>query len=86
MKLIGERGTSSGRRIRMSERRLILRRHAKSDWSGQQADIDRPLGERGVRQAPRSGRWLLANIRRITLAGVSSAERARHLGTRRRRV
>ena len=61
----------------MSERTLILLRHAKSDWAGQQADIDRPLAERGVRQAPRSGRWLFANIRRIDLAVVSPAERAR---------
>ena len=54
----------------MSERTLILRRHVRSDWSGQQADIDRPLGERGVWQTPRSGRWLLANIRRVYAASV----------------
>jgi len=36
---------------RMSERTLILLRHAKSDWSGDEADIARPLAKRGRRQA-----------------------------------
>lgn len=39
--------------------RLILLRHAKSDWdSGARSDFDRPLAERGRRDAPRMGRWL----------------------------
>ncbi len=38
---------------------LILMRHAKSDWSsGEQADFDRPLNPRGVRDAPRIAQWL----------------------------
>lgn len=61
----------------MAERTLILLRHAKSDWSGDPADISRPLGGRGRRQAPEAGRWLNANVRRIDLAIVSPAERAR---------
>jgi phosphohistidine phosphatase len=61
----------------MSERTLILVRHAKSDWSVASADIDRPLAERGRRQAPEAGRWLAANIDDIGLAVVSPAHRAR---------
>ncbi|HVH94043.1 MAG TPA: methyltransferase domain-containing protein [Nocardioidaceae bacterium] len=61
----------------MSERTLILLRHAKSDWSGDTADIDRPLADRGRRQAPGAGRWLAANIDSIDLAVVSPAARTR---------
>ena len=61
----------------MSQRTLILLRHAKSDWSTAAADIDRPLAERGRRQAPDAGRWLAANIDSIGLAVVSPASRAR---------
>ena len=60
-----------------AERTLILLRHAKSDWSGGEADIDRPLAKRGMRQAPEAGRWLNASIDRIDLAVVSPAVRAR---------
>jgi phosphohistidine phosphatase len=61
----------------MPERTLILLRHAKSDWSGGEADVRRPLAKRGRHQAPDAGRWLAANIGRIDLAVVSPAERAR---------
>ena len=61
----------------MSERRLILLRHAKSDWSGDEPDVARPLANRGRRQAPDAGRWLAANTERIDLAVVSPAVRAR---------
>jgi phosphohistidine phosphatase len=61
----------------MSERTLILLRHAKSDWSGGEADLVRPLAKRGRRQAPDAGRWLAANIDSIDLAVVSPADRAR---------
>ena len=61
----------------MSQRTLILLRHAKSDWSTAAPDIDRPLAERGRRQAPDAGRWLAANIDSIGLAVVSPANRAR---------
>ena len=61
----------------MPERTLILLRHAKSDWSGGQGDVERPLARRGVRQAPRTGKWLARAISRIDLAVVSPAERAR---------
>jgi phosphohistidine phosphatase len=38
-------------------RRLVLLRHAKSDWPDV-ADHDRPLAKRGRRDAPVVGRWL----------------------------
>lgn len=61
----------------MAEHTLILLRHSKSDWSGNEADIDRPLAKRGRRQAPKAGQWLATHVNRIDLAVVSTAERAR---------
>ncbi len=61
----------------MAEHTLILLRHSKSDWSGDQADIDRPLAKRGRRQAPEAGQWLATHVDRIDMAVVSTAERAR---------
>ena len=58
-------------------RTLILLRHAKSDWSGDEPDHDRPLAKRGRRQAPEAGRWLADLVGRIDLAVVSPAVRAR---------
>ena len=62
----------------MSERTLILLRHAKSDWSGNDADVDRPLSKRGLREAPLAGRWLAHGVDSIDLAVVSPAKRARN--------
>ncbi|MBY6159880.1 histidine phosphatase family protein [Mameliella alba] len=39
---------------------LILMRHAKSDWSHDLPDHDRPLNKRGRRAAPAIGAWLRA--------------------------
>jgi phosphohistidine phosphatase len=61
----------------MTGHTLILLRHAKSDWSGDEADVDRPLAGRGKRQAPDAGRWLATNVDSIDLAVVSPAARAR---------
>jgi phosphohistidine phosphatase len=61
----------------LAERTLILLRHAKSDWPGDTADRDRPVAERGRRQAPKAGRWMARNVREIDLALVSPALRAR---------
>lgn len=61
----------------MSERTLILLRHAKSERSGHDADIDRPLSDRGLREAPQAGRWLARGVDDIDLAVVSPASRAR---------
>ena len=66
--------------VTTTERTLILLRHAKSDWSGSEADIDRPLAERGRTQAPLAGRWLADHAGRIDLAVVSPAQRARATG------
>lgn len=63
--------------VTTTERTLILLRHAKSDWSGSEADIDRPLAERGRAQAPLAGRWLADRVGRVDLAIVSPAKRAR---------
>jgi phosphohistidine phosphatase len=43
--------------VRDTTRRLILLRHAKSDWPDV-PDRDRPLAKRGRRDAPVVGRWL----------------------------
>jgi phosphohistidine phosphatase len=58
-------------------RTLVLLRHAKSDWTHDVADVDRPLAKRGRRQAPEAGRWLAAHLGHIDLAVVSPARRAR---------
>lgn len=60
-------------------RRLTLLRHAKSSWqeSGT-SDHDRPLNQRGERDAPVMGRRLLARGARPSLILTSTALRARH--------
>ena len=62
---------------RVAEHTLILMRHSKSDWSGDEADFDRPLAKRGRRQAAEAGRWLATHVDRIDMAVVSTANRAR---------
>lgn len=60
-------------------RRLILIRHAKSDYPSGVADHDRPLNERGMQDAPAIGWWLDAHLRSDgsdPLVLVSSARRA----------
>ena len=58
--------------------RLILTRHAKSDWSEPgQDDYDRPLNHRGRRDAPRLGAWLTSRGDVPDLILCSSAERTR---------
>jgi len=43
-------------------RELILLRHAKSDWKdGEQADIDRPISDKGKKSALKVGKWMLQN-------------------------
>ncbi len=58
-------------------RRLILLRHAKSDWPPGMVDHDRPLATRGRRAAPLLGRWLIANGYVPDRVIVSTAERTR---------
>jgi phosphohistidine phosphatase len=60
-----------------AEHTLVLVRHAKSDWSANAPDLERPLNKRGKRQAPESGQWLAEHLQPIELAVVSPAQRAR---------
>ncbi|MCA0042458.1 SixA phosphatase family protein [Celeribacter litoreus] len=58
--------------------RLILMRHAKSSWDDPlQDDIDRPLNERGHRNALMMGHWLEQNGYVPDQALVSAAARTR---------
>ena len=58
-------------------KRLTLFRHAKSSWKDASlADHDRPLNERGERDAPKMGARLLARKARPSLIMSSTAIRA----------
>jgi phosphohistidine phosphatase len=65
----------------MPDRRtLIVVRHAKSDWSHPLSDHDRPLAERGRRDAPAIGTWLarmIGTVGPVDLVICSTAKRAR---------
>ena len=57
---------------------LYLMRHAKSDWhSAAQADFDRPLNQRGSKDAARMGEWLKQQNITPSLVLSSPAQRAR---------
>jgi phosphohistidine phosphatase len=58
-------------------KRLILVRHAKSDWPDGVPDHERPLADRGRRDARELGRWLAASGVIPEMAYVSSAARTR---------
>ncbi|GAA4355085.1 SixA phosphatase family protein [Angustibacter luteus] len=60
-----------------AERQLLVVRHAKSDQNAGVADHERPLNDRGRRDAPALGRWLTEHGLRPDLVLCSSAERAR---------
>lgn len=66
-------------------KRLILMRHAKSDWNHPGlSDHDRPLNKRGRAAAPAMGAWLTAQGFAPDQALVSSAARTQetyHLST-----
>lgn len=66
--------------IRRVPERLVLMRHAKSDYPAGVADHDRPLNARGRRDAAAAGEWLAANraaiVRGRLAVCVSSAARA----------
>ena len=57
--------------------RLVLVRHAKSDYPVGVPDHDRPLSARGRREAPLAGRWLAENIVKADAVMVSTATRTR---------
>jgi phosphohistidine phosphatase len=58
-------------------RRLLLLRHAKSDWPEDVADHERPLAKRGRRDAPTVGRWLGTSAYLPDAVVCSTAQRAR---------
>ena len=61
-----------------TDRRLLLMRHAKSDWAEPGlADADRPLNKRGRRDAPRMAEWLAETGSVPDMILCSSAERTR---------
>lgn len=62
---------------REGTRRLVLVRHAKSDWPDDVGDHERPLAPRGRRDAPAVGRWLATHLPRPDLVLVSDARRTR---------
>ncbi|MEU2546761.1 histidine phosphatase family protein [Streptomyces roseolus] len=57
-------------------RRIVLLRHAKADW-GQETDHERPLAERGRKDAPVAGRRLARTGIPFDLALCSTAARTR---------
>ena len=57
-------------------RRLLLLRHAKSAWPDL-ADSERPLNDRGRRDAPAMGRWLRDKGYVPDLVLCSTAQRTR---------
>ena len=58
-------------------RRLVLLRHGKSAYPPGVPDHDRPLAERGERQAGLAGDWIRANLPPLDRILCSSAERTR---------
>ncbi len=58
-------------------RELMLLRHSKSEWKNSElADIDRPLSDRGKKNASKMGRWLKEHALIPDLILVSPAKRA----------
>ncbi|QKI88396.1 SixA phosphatase family protein [Thiomicrorhabdus xiamenensis] len=58
-------------------RELLLVRHAKSDWKEpDQEDLDRPLSDKGKKNAKKIGKWLLNQGLLPDLILVSPAQRA----------
>ncbi|MGI9123582.1 MAG: SixA phosphatase family protein [Mycobacterium sp.] len=58
-------------------RTLVLMRHAKSDYPDGVGDHERPLAERGIREAALPGDWLRGNAPEIDAVLCSSATRTR---------
>lgn len=66
---------------------LILIRHAKSSWAQLiQKDIERPLNERGNRDAPRMAEWLHSKMPNIDAFFCSTAIRAQETAAYFRKV
>ena len=59
------------------DRTLVVVRHAKSDWTTDRPDDQRPLNERGQREAPLIGPWVTEHVGALDLVVCSTAVRAR---------
>ncbi|WP_026917338.1 SixA phosphatase family protein [Gordonia shandongensis] len=59
------------------DRTLVLLRHGKSAYPAGVADHDRPLNERGLRQAALAGEWLAADGLHVDAVLCSTAVRTR---------
>jgi phosphohistidine phosphatase len=57
-------------------KKIILARHAKSDWQNDLSDFARPLNKRGQRDAPKMGIYLAKNYPKPSLIISSPANRA----------
>jgi len=69
---------NNGSITEMDQKELIIMRHAKSDWQHELlSDFDRPLNERGLRDAPRMARWMASEKIKPVLLICSPALRAR---------
>ena len=58
-------------------RTLLLLRHAKSDYPDGVSDHDRPLADRGIREAALAGEWITANVDPVDAVLCSTATRTR---------
>ncbi|MEU3273001.1 histidine phosphatase family protein [Saccharomonospora sp. NPDC006951] len=58
-------------------RDIVVLRHAKSDWPRGVPDDERPLAERGRRDAPAAGTWLREHVPAPDLVLCSTALRTR---------
>ncbi len=73
----------------LTDRRLVVVRHAKSAWPVGVSDHERPLGPRGLRDAPVMGQRIRNLVGTVDVAVVSPARRtqqtwrllAEHLGS-----
>lgn len=63
--------------VSTAPRTLLLMRHAKSGYPDGVADYDRPLADRGEREAGLAGDWLRANVEPIDAVLCSPAVRTR---------
>lgn len=60
-----------------TQRTLVLLRHAKSAWPDGVPDTQRPLNDRGRRDAPAVGRWLREHVDGLAAVACSPAARTR---------
>lgn len=75
-------GCSSVDQVSEPFRTLVLLRHGKSAYPPDTADHDRPLAQRGIREAGLAGDWLRAHAPRIDAVLCSTATRTRQTLTR----